>query len=147
MKIEISKYFSEQGYTAAYKIVDKNGRADVHLVKGGKRDAERKCISYARYLWISENGEVPEGYEVDHINNDFTDDRLENLQILTKEENIRKSAKVRYNPYVKLTCPICGKEFDYLRRNLSTHPNPCCSRSCGGKMSHITLADKKALNP
>ncbi len=28
MKIEISKYFSEQGYTAAYKIIDRNGRAD-----------------------------------------------------------------------------------------------------------------------
>ena len=148
MKIEVSKYFSEQGYTAAYKIIDRNGRADVHLVKGGKRDAERKCISYAKYLWMSEHEEeIPEGYEVDHINEDFTDDRLDNLQILSKAENIQKAAKTRYNPMVTRVCPICGKEFEFPRRNLATHPNPCCSRSCGGRMSHITLAARKGPNP
>ena len=33
-------------------------------------------------------------------------------------------------------CPVCGKEFLFAKRNLSTHPNPCCSRRCGGIKSH-----------
>ena len=73
MKIEISKYFSEQGYTAAYKMTDSSGRAEVQLIKKGDNNSEKRCISYARYLWISEHGDIPEGYEVDHINNDFTE--------------------------------------------------------------------------
>ena len=146
MKIKISKYFSEQGYTAAYKMTDSSGRAEVQLIKKGDNSSEKRCISYARYLWISEHGDIPEGYEVDHINNDFTDDRIENLQLLTKGDNIRKANSLRYDPLVKRICPICGKEFEFPKRNLSTHPNPCCSRSCGGKMSHITSAAKKASN-
>jgi len=35
-------------------------------------------------------GEKPEGYQVDHINNNRTDNRLENLQYLTLIENSRK---------------------------------------------------------
>tara|TARA_R110001632_G_scaffold12596_1_gene43419 strand:- start:42 stop:542 length:501 start_codon:yes stop_codon:yes gene_type:complete len=35
-------------------------------------------------------GENPNGYEVDHINNITTDNRLENLQYLTKIDNDRK---------------------------------------------------------
>ena len=43
-----------------------------------------------------------------------------------------------------MTCPICGKKFQFLKRNLSTHPNPCCSRKCGGIKSREKF--KKKLN-
>lgn len=57
--------------------------------------------SYARYLyqvWLwKEKGEwIPDGYDVDHINDDPLDDRLENLQLLTNIENIRKRDHARY---------------------------------------------------
>lgn len=35
-------------------------------------------------------GQIPEGKEIDHINNDSTDNRLDNIQLLTRRENITK---------------------------------------------------------
>ena len=42
------------------------------------------------------NNMIPaEGYEIDHINNDSTDNRLSNLQYLTKKENRQKAIEHR----------------------------------------------------
>ena len=38
-------------------------------------------------------GPCPEGYEVDHIDGDKKNNKLSNLQYLTKEENIKKNVK------------------------------------------------------
>ena len=42
-------------------------------------------------IWMAFNGSIPEGYEVDHIDNDRKNNKLSNLQILTKSENNKKS--------------------------------------------------------
>lgn len=42
-------------------------------------------------VWMAFNGPIPDGYEVDHINNDRKDNRLDNLQLLTKSENNTKA--------------------------------------------------------
>lgn len=44
-----------------------------------------------RIIWISQNGVIPDGYCIDHINNDKTDNRIENLQLLTFAENSTKA--------------------------------------------------------
>ena len=62
-----------------------------------------------------------------------TDDRLENLRLLSREDNIKKNLSKRKPAILKLKYPICGKEFEFEKRNLSSHPNPCCSRKCGYK--------------
>ena len=46
-----------------------------------------------RIIWVSQYGVVPEGYVVDHINNDKADNRIDNLQILTPEENSHKAKR------------------------------------------------------
>lgn len=38
-------------------------------------------------------GEIPEGYEIDHINGDRSDNRIENLRCVTKRDNVRASSK------------------------------------------------------
>lgn len=99
-------------------------------------DGSSLTISYAKYLYTSYYKELVDGreYHIDHINGDKTDDRIENLQKISRTYNIIKDMKTR--EMVLLKCPVCGREFIFPKRNLSTHPNPCCCRKCGGIKSH-----------
>lgn len=139
MKIEVTDYFKGE-YRAAYLFKNNKNRNVVELVhkNSTKTNPIKRFISYAKYLWISDNRkEVPEGYEVDHINDDGTDDRIENLQLLTKAENIRKSFLYRPRQKSVLICPVCNKEFEKENRFLNRCNNPnCCSRRCSGLYAH-----------
>lgn len=42
-----------------------------------------------RLVWEAFNGVIPEGMEIDHINTDRLDNRLENLRLVTPSENKR----------------------------------------------------------
>lgn len=46
-----------------------------------------------RIVYETFKGEIPEGYEIDHINSVRDDNRLCNLQILTRSENLKKRRK------------------------------------------------------
>ena len=46
-------------------------------------------------------GEKPDGYQVDHINNIRTDNRLENLQYLPKIDNDRKRLNYKMGQPIK----------------------------------------------
>lgn len=92
-------------------------------------------MSYAKYLYTSHyQVDVAEGDHVDHINGDKMDDRIENLQVISGTYNRQKDHKRK--EMVVLVCPVCNEEFLFPKGNLSTHPNPCCSRKCGGIKSH-----------
>ena len=59
------------------------------------RVALRKWQEYYRYVWEQAHGPIPEGGVIRHINGDTLDDRLENLELLTKQENmVRNSASL-----------------------------------------------------
>ena len=132
---KISEYYKKQGFVKLYVVVNKEPRRVAILYRPDKTS---KTYSYAKYLYTSYYEiEIPEGYHVDHINNNKLDDRIENYQLLSKTDNIRKSH--RQKEFITLICPVCGKEFQYRKRNLSCgHVNPCCSRKCGGIKSHWT---------
>lgn len=131
--MEASEYFKNLGATSVCLSNHKDGRRIVTICFPHKK---QKCMSYARYLWISNYGEIPDGYEVDHINNNKTDDRLENYQLLIGEENRKKACLMKPKIMIECSCPVCGKVFEFKKSNLNTHPNPCCSRKCGGIKSH-----------
>ena len=66
----------------------KDGRARVvHYFDDGRTASE----SYPRYLWRQHKGEIPDGMEVDHINGDRRDDRIENYQLLEHGPNASKA--------------------------------------------------------
>lgn len=48
-----------------------------------------------RVLWETMVGEVPEGYELDHINAVRTDNRLENLRCVTHKENVNNPLTIK----------------------------------------------------
>lgn len=132
MKIELNEPFKsvwKSGYLVNGSKSAGTGRKMVQLYNSHKH---RTTISYARYLWIINYGDIPEGYEVDHINHDRTDDRLENLQLLGRSENVERSAKPQQ--FVHKTCPVCSKPFKVRKGAEATKT---CGRSCGGKLSWV----------
>lgn len=40
-----------------------------------------------RLIWMEANGQIPSGYEIDHINTVRDDNRISNLRIMTHQEN------------------------------------------------------------
>lgn len=132
MRLEVSEYFSKE-YKAVYKVYHKNeGRYMANLIG---HDGNRKTISYAKYVYMSyHKTEIAKGEQIDHINGDKTDDRIENLQKIEHGENNLKSKMIKEK--VLLTCPVCKSEFLLDKRNVPFRPNPTCSKKCGGIKSH-----------
>ena len=94
---------------------------------------ERKGMSYARYLaCVKYDRMLTDSEDADHIDDNPLNDILDNIQVLTKLDNQKKSAKGLST--VKLICPKCLKVF--VREKRQTHlvkggNYTCCSRSCG----------------
>lgn len=132
MKQEISDYYKERGFIVVYIATNKEPRRVATL---RKRDGYMTSMSYAKYVYTSfYKCDIPMGYDVDHINGDKMDDRIENLQVISSSYN-RSKDHIRKTMVVK-ECPVCQTLFLFPKRNVSTRPNPCCSRHCGGIKSH-----------
>jgi len=104
-------------------------------------DGSRETTTYARYLVECEIDRKLTWYEdVDHIDDDCTNDSLDNLQILTKLENLMKSQ--RSIELLEVECANCGVPFDIEARRYRHNQlkqgkaGPYCSRSCAGKVHH-----------
>ena len=88
-------------------------------------------------------------YEVDHKDDDKTNDDFDNLQILTKEQN-RLKEQYRYVMYEQVhygyTCPVCGVNFLLDKRQaykyIQSNKQPTCSRRCG----YVQAGDKLRMN-
>lgn len=84
------------------------------------------------YAWFY--GEVPENYDVDHINNDSLDNRLENLQLLTRKENLKKRQGFK-NQYQAMRPDVNWKERKERIENLKREV----------KMSHANVKHLREL--
>lgn len=115
-----------------------DGRKHVILYDQGKR----RTVSYPKYLMEQHLGRsLTEDETVDHINGDCTDDRIENLQILSRSANAAK--QFDDNPHLRakyyyFQCPVCSnmafqrlKDVKHNRKKGSA--GPFCSKSCASK--------------
>jgi hypothetical protein len=75
------------GYVAG--TVRYDGRRKVRI--------DSKQYFNSRLVWIWHNGDIPEGLEIDHINRDKSDDRIENLRVVTRIVNIRNKDNYQGN--------------------------------------------------
>lgn len=135
MKIVLEDPF-KSFYKTGSLVINPEGRKNVIL-----RDFDSKVttISYARYLMCVHLGQfLPLGYEVDHIDNDKTNDNIENLQVLLADDNREKrhrhyidNIQIRHN----FNCSYCDKEFVLTDRQVKMKQkagiiNYYCSREC-----------------
>lgn len=112
---------------------------------------------YARQIWETHNGPIPEGYHIHHIDGDFRNNNILNLACLSPREHTqlhwrqgdcvrewkpcitpwhtkpeRKAYMQHYNKTTRLesaVCSECGQAF--MRDKYS--PSSTCSHSCGTK--------------
>ena len=106
-------------YNAGYTHVGNEGRK---LITLKKFNGELVGTSYARYLMAVKLGRfLTDQEEVDHIDNNKTNDDPNNLQILTPEQN-REKQRLHYINSVQqkfdLACPYCGKDFTLTERDM-----------------------------
>ncbi len=118
----------------------KDNRKHVVIVN----DNVKTTMSYARYLMECHLGRKLLPHEtIDHINNDCSDDRIENLQILSRKDNSRKEMlrPERVRKYIQFKCPNCGEEvskpLNHVKGNLKKGKSgPFCSRKCAGQSTY-----------
>jgi len=80
-----------------------------------------------RMVWEEFIGPIPENMQINHINEDKTDNRLENLELVTCEENIRKRS---YNKLSLEACKAIRQEYNekaYLTLNKLAEKYNCHS--------------------
>lgn len=128
-------------------VAKKDGRHKVHLIHPKTRC--RKTLTAARYkMCVLLKRELDHSEQVDHIDEDCTNDDFGNLQILTRRENVRKQASFRGQVWVELRCPWCRKLFQrkhgatYLTKKDKDYTS--CSRSCG---TYISSRRRKGHDP
>ncbi len=117
-----------------------------YLQSNGKRKivvlidelGNRKTTAYARYLLEKHlNRELLPTETVDHIDKDSLNDSLENLRVLSRSSNIKRSSKRA--KYKRFKCPVCSINFWILLRVYKYNQlkqgkaGPYCSKICAGK--------------
>ena len=79
-----------------------------------------------------------DGEDVHHKNEDKTDNRPENLEVLSKSEHTKRHVSKKM--FVRLTCPNCSKGFEVAprfykqRKKRNKSGEIFCSRTCGASV-------------
>lgn len=111
-----------------------------HVIIINTDTGKRRTQSYPRYVMEQHlQRTLLDTETVDHINGDYTDDSIANLQLLSLADNIRKSSPTK--EYLTLICKHCGTQFQRYapqeRRDAREGKDgPFCSRVCVGKVHH-----------
>jgi len=135
MIISLQEPFSSR-WRNGYLVVNPENRKNVVLYNS---EADRTTISYARYLMCVHLGYIlSDEYEVDHKDDDKTNDRIDNLQVLTKAQNLIKQATKDFENQVVYgySCANnCGTYFTLTERQIKMRLNQgvemaFCSHSC-----------------
>ena len=79
----VYRYDSKQDKLVLCKLSNSHGYLIARILK-----PKRAIIGSHRIVWETFNGEIPTGYEIDHINTIRDDNRLCNLRLVTRKENM-----------------------------------------------------------
>jgi predicted RNA-binding Zn-ribbon protein involved in translation (DUF1610 family) len=99
-------------------------------------DGAKRNLLYSRYVMEQHLGrQLSPDEHVDHIDDDKTNDAIENLQIVSCSENAKKAARLRPAEMLEFVCPECGvlarKKARQVRHNRKQgKEGPFCGKSC-----------------
>ncbi len=133
--MKISNVAPFQDYTCYKNFHQKEGRMQVCLIHF--ETGKRTTITFAKFQMSVKLGRIlTRDEEVDHKDEDKTNDDIDNLQILTTIENKAKWAQLKApKELTDFICPQCSKPFQIEKRQLHSSKGKirCCSRSCAAK--------------
>jgi HNH endonuclease len=147
MKIDLKYPFSGK-WKKGYLVTNKEPRRNVILYNS---DSDRTTISYARYLMSVHLGRFLEKSEqVDHINHNKIDDRIDNYQILTLQENRAKEVARKGRLRSLIKCPVCEETFSIRKGNsqavdCNKGKVSCCSKICSNTFKTLNLSEDERL--
>jgi hypothetical protein len=138
IKEEILKLYPEYDRVYGPYIRKSDNRKILSLSKIGKKGSTAKQFAKV-LLEIKLNKRLEKNDTVDHIDGDVTNDNIENIQLLSRENNALKGA-IQIKTF-KDICKFCGKEFElskdqikaFKQKHHKDKAGPFCSRSCSGK--------------
>lgn len=137
---------------AYYKIQFENGK--------------RSSVLVSHWMMAeSLGGSIPKGFDVHHLDNDFTNDSMENLALRTKSKHSSTHGaersvlaaggdpknvflRARAMKFVDIVCKNCGEEFQIRQGKLDTlgklgRPKSYCSEDCSRKGSRKVARPSK----
>lgn len=121
--------------------INSDGYYNVKLYK----DGVTKSFRVHRLVWETFNGDIPEGMQVNHINEIKTDNKIENLNLLTPRENHTWGTCVK-RIKTKTTNGKCSKsvlQFDLNDNLLKEYPSiHQAERETGFSNSYISACCK-----
>jgi hypothetical protein len=85
-------------------------------------------ITRAKWRWEAANGSVPRGLMLHHKNEIPSDDRLDNLELMTRGDHQRHHHSLHGVNTPAWVCSVCGR--DYRRQNSARDVYKYCSLAC-----------------
>ena len=85
-----SRYGEKRYHLIGIYSTEERERQKVAYKESGTWACGVRFFALSRIIWAWHHGECPANMDIDHINNDSLDDRLENYQLLTRAENLAK---------------------------------------------------------
>ena len=104
----LSNYYGEPVVSFSY-FNTKNHRAKSTNNAGYFIIQLERCYTIHRIVAETFLGSIPEGYDVDHIDGDKSNNSVTNLEIVTHQENMRRYYELRRKSGVKITYEMHGR--------------------------------------
>lgn len=130
--------------------VSADGYVRVNNPRGG-------CLYGHRLVWEAVHGPIPHGLQIDHLNGRKADNRLVNLDAVTRCENMRRAIAMGQAPTgercatakltAELVCEIRASETpaSVLAERLDVHPRTIRDARRGATWRHVSCRGRRVV--